>query len=190
VAFEYARRHFPRLCRYFWMLYGKLANVAVTLGGEVVQEWEMGRGVFQGDPLGCDFFICAKAEFATALQQRFPSVWFSWIMGDLTCSMTVADLQEVDTFVREEGLQCGLTVNAAKRGMTSLLKAFISTEEVGATEIPHTLNVGRLDGMMIGAASLGGWDKLLGCPVGTDEFCRQQVLKKKAAGLKEIRYFQ
>ena len=53
------------------MLYGKLANVAVTLDGEVLQEWDMGRGAFQGDPLGCDFFICAKAEFAIELQRRF-----------------------------------------------------------------------------------------------------------------------
>ena len=43
----------------------------------------------QGDPLGGDFFVCAKAEFAKKLQESFPGVWFSWIMDDLTCSMQV-----------------------------------------------------------------------------------------------------
>ena len=197
VAFEYARKHFPRLCRYFWMLYGKLANVAVTLDGEVIQEWEMERGSFQGDPLGCDFFICAKAEFAIELRRRFPEVWFSWIMDDLTCSMTVENMIEVDAYVRNDCSQCGLKVNAAKRGMTSLLQTFTPTMDIEITEMPHTLRGApqgeRLEGLVIGDASLGGWDKLLGCPVGTDDFCRQQVLKiiqKKAVRLQNINKFR
>ena len=33
--------------------------------------------------VGGDFFVCAKAEFATALNEEFPDVWFSWIIDDL-----------------------------------------------------------------------------------------------------------
>ena len=121
----------------------------------------MEGGSFQGDPLGCDFFICAKAEFAIELQRRFPDVWFSWIMDDLTCSMTVENMIEVDGYVRSDCSQCGLKVNAAKRGMTSLLQTFTPTMDIEITEMPHTLR-GAPQGerLVIGDAPLGGWDKL------------------------------
>ena len=52
--------------------------------GAILHEWEMGRGSFQGDPLGGDFFVCAKAQFAAELHRQFPNIWFSWILDDLT----------------------------------------------------------------------------------------------------------
>jgi hypothetical protein len=57
----------------------------------------MEQGAMQGDPLGGDFFVCAKAEFAKALNQRFPGVWFSWIIDDLTCSMKASEVNRVDS---------------------------------------------------------------------------------------------
>ncbi len=88
-------------------------------------------------------------------------------MDDLTCSMTVhvADLIEADMYVRDECKQSGLKVNAAKRGMKSLLQTFTPTEDIEVTEMPHTLRGApqgdRLEGLVIGEASLGGWDKLV-----------------------------
>ena len=83
-------------------------------------------------------------------------VWFSWIMDDLTCSMTVADLIEVDTYVREECRNCGMKVNATKRGMTSLLQTFTITEDIELTEMPHTMRGvpqgASLEGLVIGEA--------------------------------------
>jgi hypothetical protein len=80
----------------------------------------MTRGAMQGDPLGGDFFVCAKADFAKALNATFPDVWFSWIIDDLTCSMRLDQVVRVDEFIKEQGAGCGLTVNEGKRGITSL----------------------------------------------------------------------
>ena len=118
VAFAFAKRRFPKLCRYFPLLYGQAAQVTVTLGGEAVDSWQMERGAMQGDPLGGDFFVCTKAEFAKELNQIFPDVWFSWIIDDLTCSMEVSQVLQVDTFIQEKGAKCGLTVNEGKRIQT------------------------------------------------------------------------
>ena len=124
VAFLFACKRFPKLCRYFAVTYGQESQVAVTVGGLVEESWQMTRGAMQGDPLGGDFFVCAKAEFAKELPERFPGVWFSWIMDDLTCSMQVDQVRQVDNFIKEEGAKCGLTVNEGKRGITSLLPEF------------------------------------------------------------------
>ena len=63
---------------------------------------------------------------------------------------------------------------------------------MGESGIPYELIEGRLEGVAIGTATLGGWNKLLGCPVGTAAFCRaraQGIVKKKMARLKDIRKF-
>ena len=95
VAFSFALRRFPKLCRYFAVLYGRAAQVTVTVGADAVESWQMTRGAMQGDPLGGDFFVCAKAEFAKALNEAFPDVWFSWIIDDLTCSMRLDQVGRV-----------------------------------------------------------------------------------------------
>ena len=104
----------------------------------------------QGDPLGGDFFVCAKAEFAKELQESFPGVWFSWIMDDLTCSMQVDQVKQVDSFIKEKGAVCGLTVNEGKRGITSLLPEFIVTSDLEESGIPYRLIEGRLEGLEVG----------------------------------------
>ena len=77
VAFKFALERFPQLCRYLATLYAQEASITVTHAGVGVQTWQMDRGAMQGDPLGGDFFVCAKAEFAKELNHRFPDVWFS-----------------------------------------------------------------------------------------------------------------
>ena len=60
-------------------------------------------------------------------------------MEDLTCSMTEGNMIEVDGYVRSDCSQCGLKVNPAKRGMTSLLQTFTPTMDIEITEMPtHT----------------------------------------------------
>ena len=89
--------------------------------------------------------------------------------------------------------ECGLTVNEGKRGITSLLPHFTVTQEVVQSGIPYELTEGSLEGLNIGTASLGGWNKLLGCPVGSDAFCRERakaIIRKKAAKLKDFNKFQ
>ena len=192
VAFEFAVRRFPKLCRYFALLYGQAAKVTVTMGPEEIVSWQMERGAMQGDPLGGDFFVCAKAEFAKALNETFPDVWFSWIIDDLTCSMKVDQVVRVDEFIKVMGAACGLTVNEGKRGITSLLPEFTVTPVLERSGIPYELRDGRLEGVDIGTATLGGWNKLLGCPVGTAEFCRERakiIVEKKFARLRDIRKF-
>ena len=112
------------------------------------ESWQMTRGAMQGDPLGGDFFVCAKAEFAKDLQEKFPGVWFLWIMDDLTCSMQVDQAMQVDSFIKEEGAACGLTVNEGKRGITSLLPEFQVTPTLEESRIPFRLIEGRLEGMV------------------------------------------
>ena len=192
VAFSFALRRFPKLCRYFAVLYGRAAQVTVTVGADEIESWQMTRGAMQGDPLGGDFFVCAKAEFAKDLNEAFPDVWFSWIIDDLTCSMRLDQVGRVDEFIKEQGAKCGLTVNEGKRGITSLLPEFSVTNELVESGIPYVLQESRLEGLAIGTASLGGWNKLLGCPVGTEAFCRQravEIVGKKLARLKDIRKF-
>ena len=49
-----------------------------------------------------------------------------------------------------------------------------------------------MEGLAIGTASLGGWNKSLGCPVGTETFFRQRAVEiagKKLAKLRDIRKF-
>jgi hypothetical protein len=165
----------------------------VTQAGVSMASWQMERGAMQGDPLGGDFFVCAKAEFAKELNQMFPGVWFSWIIDDLTCSMKASEVYQVDEFIQSRGAECGLTVNEGKRGLTTLLPQFTVTEEVTMSEIPFVMNEGRVEGMDIGTATLGGWNKLLGCPVGSDAFCRARavdIVAKKSAALKDINKFQ
>jgi len=173
-------------------LYGKAAQVTVTVGADAIESWQMTRGAMQGDPLGGDFFVCAKAEFAKALNEEFPDVWFSWIIDDLTCSMRLDQVGRVDEFIKVQGAECGLTVNEGKRGITSLLPEFSVTHELTESGIPYVLQENRLEGIAIGTASLGGWNKLLGCPVGTEAFCRQravEIVGKKLARLRDIRKF-
>ena len=107
-------------------------------------------------------FLCdsAKAEFAKALNKAFPDVWFSWIIDDLTCSMRLDQVVRVDEFIKEQGAGCGLTVNEGKRGITSLLQAFTVTPDLTVSGIPYVLQGNRLEGLAIGTASLGGWNKL------------------------------
>jgi hypothetical protein len=93
------------------MLYGNAAQVTVTVGADAIESWQMTRGAMQGDPLGGDFFVCAKAEFAKALNEAFPDVFFSWIIDDLTCSMRLDQVGRVDEFIKVQGAECGLTVN-------------------------------------------------------------------------------
>ena len=193
VAFEFAMKRFPQLCRYLATLYAQGAQVSVTQAGVEVKSWQMERGAMQGDPLGGDFFVCAKAEFAKELNRTFPNVWFSWIIDDLTCSMKVSDMNQVDQFIKQEGAKCGLKVNEGKRGMTTLLTKFTATQEVYDSGIHHVMTEGTLEGLAIGTATLGGWNKLLGCPVGSDEFCKVravEIVKKKAEALKNILNFQ
>jgi len=174
------------------VLYGEAAQVTVTVGAAEIESWQMERGAMQGDPLGGDFFVCAKAEFAKALNEAFPDVWFSWIIDDLTCSMRLDQVVQVDEFIKGKGAECGLTVNEGKRGITSLLPEFTVTPDLIESRIPYVLQEGRLEGLDIGTASLGGWNKLLGCPVGTVAFCRQRVVaivRKKLARLRDIRKF-
>ena len=193
VAFAFAMKRFPRLCRYLAMLYAQSAQVTVTQAGVAIQSWQMERGAMQGDPLGGDFFVCAKAEFAKALNGRFPGVWFSWIIDDLTCSMKASEVNSVDEFIQQRGAECGLTVNEGKRGITTLLTQFTVTPEVIESGIPYELSEGSLEGLNIGTSSLGGWNKLLGCPVGSDAFCRARataIIRKKAAKLKDFNKFQ
>ena len=55
------------------------------------------------------------------------------------------------------------------------------------------MRVEYVEGMAIGTATLGGWNKLLGCPVGSDAFCRAraiEIVEKKAAALKDINKYQ
>ena len=189
VAFKFALKRFPQLCRYLAMLYAQGAQVSVTQAGMEVESWQMERGAMQGDPLGGDFFVCAKAEFAKELNQTFPNVWFSWIIDDLTCSMRVSEVNQVDQFIKQEGAKCGLKVNEGKRGMTTLSTKFTATQEVYDSGISHVMTEGTLEGLAIGTATLGGWNKLLGCPVGSDEFCKVravEIVKKKAEALKNI----
>ena len=190
IAFANAMDLCPPLCPYFWMLYGQPSTIVVAQGGVVLHEWEMGRGAFQGDPLGGDFFVCAKAKFAEDLQRQFPKVWFSWILDDLTCSMTAEEVMEVDEYIKLRGGQCGLTVNDSKRGLTSLLEVFIPTFDIMHSGIPYQFTDSGVEGMVIGQGSIGGWGSLLGCPVGTDEYCMRevtQILKNKAQNLLRIR---
>ena len=58
VAFAFAMKRFPRLCRYLAMLYAQSAQVTVTQAGVAIQSWQMERGAMQGDPLGGDFCVC------------------------------------------------------------------------------------------------------------------------------------
>ena len=193
VAFEFAMDRFPQLCRYLGLLYSQPAQVTVTQAGVARQSWQMERGAMQGDPLGGDFFVCAKAEFAKELNLMFPGVWFSWIIDDLTCSMKASEVERVDSFIQERGAVCGLTVNEGKRGLTTLLPQFTVTEEVVRSAIPFVMTEGRVEGMAIGTATLGGWNKLLGCPVGSDAFCRAraiEIVEKKAAALMDINKYQ
>ena len=188
IAFANAMQLAPPLCPYFWMLYGHPAKVVVAQGGAILHEWEMGRGSFQGDPLGGDFFVCAKAHFAAELHRQFPNIWFSWILDDLTASMTVGEVTAVDAYVKSRGGLCGLTVNDEKRGITSLLDEFIPTYDLIESGIHFSHSDNGVAGMVIGQGQLGGWN-LLGCPVGTDEFCRQtatELLRKKAQNLRRI----
>ena len=193
VAFEFALGRFPQLCRYLAVVYAKEAQVTVTQAGVAVESWEMDRGAMQGDPLGGDFFVCAKAEFAKDLNEMFPNVWFSWIIDDLTCSMKVSEVNQVDMAIKRMGATCGLQVNEGKRGMTTLSNMFTVTPEVVASGIPYVLSEGTLEGLSVGTPTLGGWNKLLGCPVGSDAFCQAravEIVKKKAAALEDILKFQ
>ena len=90
--------------------------------------------------------------------------------------------------LRAGGGLCGLTVNDEKRGITSLLDEFIPTYDLIESGIHFYHSDNGVAGMVIGQGQLGGWN-LLGCPVGTDEFCRQtatELLRKKAQNLRRI----
>ena len=74
-----------------------------------------------------------------------------------------------------------------------VLARFTVTQELVDSGIPHELIEGRMEGVDIGTAMLGGWNKLLGCPVGTAEFCRKratEIAKKKMVRLKDILKFR
>ena len=51
--------------------------MTVTVGADEIESWQMERVAMQGDPPGGDFFVCAKAEFAKALNEKFPDVSLS-----------------------------------------------------------------------------------------------------------------
>jgi hypothetical protein len=135
------------------VLYGEAAQVTVTVGAVEIESWQMERGAMQGDPLGGDCFVCAKAEFAKALNGEFPDVWFSWIIDDLTCSMRLDQVGRIDEFIKVGGAGCGLAVNEGKRGITSLLPEFTVTQELRDSGIPYVLEGDRLEGLAIGTAS-------------------------------------
>ena len=108
----------------------------------------------------------------------------------MTCSMTAEEVMEVDEYIKLRGGQCGLTVNDSKRGLTSLLEVFIPTFDIMHSGIPYQFTDSGVEGMAIGQGSIGGWGSLLGCPVGTDEYCMRevtQILKNKAQNLLRIR---
>ena len=160
-AFKWLIENRPRLLRSFVFCYGTPAKICFLWGGVEAFSLLSHHGSQQGSVDGGHVFVFSTMQFATQVLLVAPNAHLCWVMDDLTVTGTQEDRAAVADFLIEEGPQYGL-FQSTKDGANNSYASSISEEHLarGFKHCPRGLH------------------RLLGAPIGDDDFIREAVVSE------------
>ena len=173
----------PRLLRFTRYCYAQVAEMVIMHQGAVVKVLDSKFGSQQGDPLGGHYFALSIYDFMAEFQERFPEACTSWIVDDLTVSDTQGQLEQVAQFIHDKGPEFGLFKNE-KKG-----EFYTPFSEEDPTFEPSVV----ITRQYRYKHAKDGFGKLLGAPLGHEEFEKEQALeltKELTKGAKHLKRIQ
>ena len=183
-----ARSLFPSLLRYLYTCYDSVGKLWMLDSGQLVEAFDCGEGIWQGDPLGNSCFSMAIYTFMELLKAKLrPEASqgrqvngsaVSWIVDDCTMVPRRFKVVELVKFIINNGPAHGLYPNMDK------FFAWIVRSDKDAGELHAQLS-------QLGVqVSEHGLDRLLGAPVGTQQFMVRPGGQLSRIAAKAARYIE
>ena len=181
-AFTEIEEKSPHLLRFFVLQYYQPSQLLVTWKAACVARIWSQWGSQQGDVLGGVYFFYGTASFARQLRQICPNVLKTWIVDDLTLAGAGEELAATVDFIAEEGPRHGLLM-AAKQGSKVVHSRPATGADPGDTNQWET-HLCQRHGFV---SQPQGLTRLLGAPLGQDDFVASQTKKHVDAKLNSVR---
>ena len=150
------RRHLPGLSAFAEWCYGE--HSVLLFGDNIIQS---ASGCQQGDPLGCILFAIGLHPLVCRIQAEVPDLLLhSWYLDDGQAIGKLMDIKRVFELIMEMSSLLGLSINMNKSYYWRCPE--IRTYNLPASFLPIAEN--KDDGLVV-----------LGAPVGSDAFSRNQI---------------
>ena len=186
-AYARIKQDHPRMLRFFIQQYYEESQLMMVWDGKKVLELPSTHGSQQGDIMGGFYFQFGTLDFAEELARTCPDAHIAWIVDDLTVAATGKEALKVAQFVKDVGPQHGLHLSTKEDGRS--LFGYFHDDETG--NVPEWAD--KLNQDFGYELKLEGFRRLLGAPLGWDNFCAtwaKNLVVKKLASVKHLRLIQ
>ena len=156
------RIHFPQIYNWVRWCYSQPSNLIIAPGTTISSQ----EGAQQGDPLGPLLFSLALHPIAVRISKEIPNLKLnSWYLDDGTIAGSTRDVLKASKLIQEAGMQIGLKMNLAKCSL--YWPSYMNKKDKYNNDIFDSSIIREEAGF-----------RLLGIPIGSDEFCKSYFLKQ------------
>ena len=193
-AIEEIQKSSPQLLRFYALQYSNQSELKVMWRTQCVARIWSRWGTQQGDVMGGVYFFYGTVDFARTLRAAVPEVMATWIVDDLTLSGDGDSLLKAVEVIATQGPSHGLVMASKASGRmvygfdqrdpeTEVVDTNDDTEDAPELIPPWASALRSRHGFTL---QHRGLPRLLGAPLGRDDFVQDQARREVIAKMQSI----